>query len=145
MPVSAQHVLAVSGVTTETPCSGAGTSCACAHPQPVVTVGGYLYEAVPVEVEEAPSCQDCSAPFLGSWRIGQAVDFHNPYRCGQPKKNGEPCGWDITHEPCRVHLTPEDLQRERERQQAAAERKRVAEEERQGETADRRLNLIDIL
>ncbi len=108
-------------------------------------VGVHYYEAVPVTVEEAPTCQTCSVSYTGPWKLGRAVNLRNPHQCGQPKKDGTPCGWIITNSPCAVHLTPEDLERERKRQEEAAERARVAEHERQAQTEVRRANLITIL
>ncbi|MFF1690770.1 hypothetical protein [Streptomyces sp. NPDC058254] len=131
-------------MTTDNSCTGID-SCACAKPRPIVSVGGHRYWVIPVEAEEPPTCADCSAPFLDPWKVGRAVDLHNPYHCGMPKKNGEPCQWDVSREPCRVHLSPEELQRIEEHKEAEAERKRQAEERRQQESVQRGLDLIEIL
>ncbi|MFF1399369.1 hypothetical protein ACFVZD_36925 [Streptomyces sp. NPDC058287] len=62
-----------------------------------------------------------------------------------PKKNDEPCQWDIRREPCRVHLSPEELHRIEVHKEAEAERERQAEKQRQQEAVQRRLDLIRIL
>lgn len=121
-------------------------SCACSRPLLVVTVdGGFAYEAVPVAVEESPSCSGCSGTYHGPWRLGRAVGLDQPYLCGQPKKNGHPCRWNTLQEPCRAHPTPEALKRQQEQQEAEQRRRREAEAGRQRATAERRRNLIAIL
>ncbi|MFD4481595.1 hypothetical protein ACFWPU_36550 [Streptomyces sp. NPDC058471] len=111
----------------------------------MVVVAGHRYQAIPVDADEEPLCDGCSAPLQAPWRIGRALDLRNPHLCGQPKKSGEPCRWDITREPCRVHLSHEDQERERMRQEAEAERRKELEEQRQRQTEERRLGLISIL
>ncbi|WP_245236019.1 zinc finger domain-containing protein [Streptomyces durhamensis] len=108
-------------------------------------MSGYRFVAVPVKPDATPHCAGCGEPFLGSWRLEQAVGLNNPYICGQPKKDGSPCGWNTTQEVCPYHPTPDALQREHERKQAEQERRRQAEEERQQESELRRLDLIQIL
>ncbi|MET9535743.1 hypothetical protein ABZY02_35200 [Streptomyces sp. NPDC006649] len=122
-----------------------GASCECSSPKLVVEVGGHHYHAVPVDPREAPACRCCSAPYTGPWKVGQAVNMNNPYRCGQPKKDGSPCGWIITTSPCAVHLTPEDLERERLHQEREEERASAAEVQRNENTEVRRRNIIAIL
>ncbi|MGI5405201.1 zinc finger domain-containing protein [Streptomyces chartreusis] len=118
----------------------------CSRPLLVVTVdGGFQYEAVPVAVQESPSCSGCSGVYHGSWRLGQAVGLDSPYLCGQPKKNGHPCRWNTVRDPCPVHPTPQALKRQQEQQQAEEERRRQAELDRQQDTEVRRRNLIAIL
>ncbi len=126
----------------ENECSSGKTACACTYPAPIVLVGSYYYNAVPVSPSEAPTCQNCSERFTGPWKLGQAVGLDNPYICGQPKKNGTPCGWVITTSPCAVHLSPEELERERVRQEEQAQRDREAEQARQDRTLVRRQNLV---
>ncbi|MFZ3562771.1 MULTISPECIES: zinc finger domain-containing protein [unclassified Streptomyces] len=110
-----------------------------------VTVSGYRYEVVPVETGSVPQCTGCGAAPTGPWRIGRALDLTDPDRCGQPKKDGSPCGWIITREPCRVHRSPEELRYEEERRQAEEARRVKAEEQRRADTAARRENLIEML
>ncbi|MGW0885304.1 zinc finger domain-containing protein [Streptomyces sp. NPDC002671] len=90
-------------------------------------------------------CTRCSAPIHGSWRLGRTLDLTNPNLCGQPRKDGEPCRWDTSREPCRAHPSPEALKRRQAEEQAAQERRKRAEEERRHETERRRRNIIMIL
>lgn len=111
----------------------------------MVEVDGFLYEAVPVTTDHMPRCAHCAAPYQGSWRFGQAVHLDDPRLCGQPKKNGLPCQWDITREPCRAHLSPQEREHQRAREAAEAERRKEEEQRRQRANAERRENLIEIL
>ncbi|MFF8595227.1 hypothetical protein ACF061_28050 [Streptomyces sp. NPDC015220] len=95
--------------------------------------------------DAAPQCDGCGEPYMGSWRLGQAVGLNNPHVCGLPKRNGFPCGWNTASEPCPYHPTPEALQREQEHQEAEQERRRQAEEQRRDATERLRMNLIKIL
>ncbi|MFE9574565.1 hypothetical protein ACFYMW_39680 [Streptomyces sp. NPDC006692] len=127
--------------------TGQSTSdpCACATPHLTVTVNNVTYRAAPIEVDEAPCCDACGRHWMGPSRIvgprsGQAFG-----RCGQPKSNGQPCGWVISQEPCPYHRTPEQQRLEDERQERAKQERRDAELRRQEETVERRLGLIAIL
>ncbi|MEU9246945.1 hypothetical protein [Streptomyces sp. NPDC048385] len=122
-----------------------GDACVCAKPQPTVTVSGFRFTVVPVKADDTPQCTGCGELFLGPWRLGQAVGLSNPYVCGLPKRDGSPCGWNTSQEPCPYHPTPEALQREEERKQAEQERRLQAEKKRRQASERLRQNVVQIL
>jgi hypothetical protein len=106
-------------------------SCGCKKPRAHVVIDGHPYTVVPVDPDDAPTCQGCSKTYLGPWRAGQALTS-NPDLCGHPRKSGGPCGWRILDEPCPYHLTPQQkeeariaAQERKAREAAAAEQRRV--------------------
>lgn len=70
------------------------------------------------------------------------MGWRNPHLCGQPKKDGSPCGWVVTESPCPFHLTPEEEAAARRREEEAAEKRRVRLAE---DRAAHRAGLVRIL